>query len=240
MENKHKFGRSLTATVALTIVLALYCIAKNERASDTDILHKTVQFTANGVSPREAIVRLGVQERIPLGIVVSDPQSKFCKDRISVEAKDETTEKIAGNILAGTGYTWSDAGGVLWLKPASTTSAGTTILSFSFDEFKSIATTMHGLGIILSGYVENRLHPDKGYAGSILSSTNSEVVHPFVLTNATVTQIANHIVLSGGKGIWFVDASNLPPEQDVRRIQIYSYSDDGESLAAVPCTGWPN
>lgn len=94
---------------------------------------------------------------------------------------------------------------------------------------------MQGLGVVLSGYIQSRLEPEKGFAGNVLSSTQSAMVKPFRLENA-VKQIANHIVSLDEKGVWILRTAPEGQSQAEKvQLKIYGYKDDAAILAHMGC-----
>ena len=182
----------------------------------------------------QALIDFSVRNQIPIGIVlVSD--SGLCAPRERLAMKNAPAEKIMDSLLVNSGYAWSNNDGVFVIKPKVVPETSDRVLRLKYPRFKSTATTLQGLGIVLSGLIRSSLESG-GYATSILSSSDSTTVKPFTLENVTVEEIANYIVRLNGKGAWILEPNPYESGQVKKgRLQIYGYGDDAGSLKSLSC-----
>lgn len=190
---------------------------------------------AHNTTSLQALMDFSAQNHVPLGIVLADHPS-LCIPQTKLVLKNVTLEKILDTLLLHSGYTWSSRHGVYLIKPDLAAEQAGGILQLKYSRFESMETTMQGLGVVLSGYIQSRLEPDKGFAGNILSSTQSTTVKPFRLENVTVEQIANYIVSLDEKGVWILRTApeGQSPAEKVA-LKIYGYKDDAAILAHMGC-----
>ena len=182
----------------------------------------------------QGLVDFSLQNRLPIGIVLSDNPG-LCHPQRKLTLKDVTAEKIVDSMLQDSGYRWSLENGVFVVKPISTSGLPNRVLQLKYSRFESMNTTMQGLGVLLSSYIQSSLEPEKGYAGNILASSESARIKPFVLENSTVEQIANHIVSRDDKGAWILRTAPQKESGNVR-VEIYGYKDDAQILRKLPCS----
>jgi hypothetical protein len=133
----------------------------------------------------------------------------------AMNLKSAPINSVMEAALAGSNYVWSTEGGVIVIKPRTLPESSKYILGLKFERFTGMETTLQGLGIILNGYIQSKLHPAEGFTGDILQSPDAEKVGPLDLTNVTVEQNANQIVSQDGKGAWIL----YPIHDDVAKLQ---------------------
>ena len=182
----------------------------------------------------QGFVDFSLQKRLPIGIVLTDSPS-LCQPQRKLTLKDVSAERIVDSMLQDSGYRWSLESGVFVVKPISLSGLPNRVLQLKYSRFESMNTTMQGLGVLLSSYIQSSLEPEKGYAGNILASSESARIKPFVLENSTVEQIANHIVSLDDKGAWILRTAPQKESGNVR-VEIYGYKDDAQILRKLPCS----
>lgn len=185
----------------------------------------TASLTARGQTPLQCALQFGLQNRVPVGIVLSGDGS-LCKSRKSIAQANGTVGRLMTEVLSGTSYTWSAEHGIVEIKPVAIPQPQASILRMKINRFGGIDTTIQGLGIILTGDIKAQLHPNEGYAGDILSSPDAETIPPFQLRDKSVEQVANYIVSLGGKGVWLLDSSE---------IRTFGYKEDAKALSGLTC-----
>jgi len=217
-------------------MFSIFIAVKEVPGQSSIDLQKQVSFDTHGQNTMHSLVQLASQERIPLGIIVD--RDTLCKQPQSVHFAELAFADVVRSLLVDSGNTWFINNGVLEVRPTHTPEPATQILSIRFDEFNALSTTVQGLGIILSGYIRSRLYPGQGYAGDILSSSDSEKVASFTLHNVSAEDIANAIVSRASKGVWILYAAFDGKEKLPRHIALrtYSYRDDAKILQDIPCS----
>lgn len=213
------------------------------RAQDASEIHRTISFTAVDQSIVNALIRLGSQEHIPLGIVLQKADS-ICNQHKTVNAVNTTAFQIINMLLDGTDKTFLPKGKVIEVRPKQISARTAAILKMRYEDYSSMATnmggltTMHGLGVILSGRISMRLHPGRGYGGSIIGSLDAQQLPAFKLKNVSVEDIADYIVSLGGRGVWIFyqpAETQRAPDGEVQ-LKTYSYIDDRTALLTEPCS----
>jgi hypothetical protein len=188
------------------------------------------------VNSLQGILRFGTENHVPVGIILNS-QVSLCNSSRKVSLKSASIGSVMDTLLVASEYVWSIDDGVLMVRPRNLPESSSYVLNLKFERFTGMKSTIQGLGIILNGYIYGKLRPTEGYAGDILQSPDSEQVGPLDLSNATVTQIANHIVSLDGKGVWvlYPIPENTSQIAAVRRLFIYGYSDDSRTIADLSC-----
>ncbi len=218
-------------TAARLMILGTMLAFGHENARSSQ---KVFSLELQNVTPLQALISFSAQNRFPLGVVLSD-QPSLCVRQKKLSFVNVTAEKLLDGLLSDSGYHWLLENGVFVIKPAPSDETADHILQLRYPQFQTMDTTMQGLGVILSGYIQSSLEPDKGYAGNILSSSESTRVKSFVLENVTVEQIANYIVSLDEKGAWILKTESQKPGRKIN-LNIYGYKDNAEVLAHLPCS----
>lgn len=203
--------------------------AHTERVSfavyDQDILH--------------ALLRLGSQERIPMGIVL-DNENTLCGARKTIEVTNVSLAQVMKTMLVGSYDTWGTNDGVITVKPKQIPDATARVLNMKFDKFGGghTVTTIQGIGSVLSGWIDSTLHPGQGFAGDILSSPDSERIRPFTLRKASVEKILDYTVSLGSKGVWILHQPTVDSRGRFSDVDLhtYGYKDDSWVLKTLSCS----
>jgi hypothetical protein len=198
---------------------------------------RKVSFPLTGQDILRALIRLGSQERIPLGIVL-DTSGDLCQEHINLSVANGTVDELLNRILSGSSHTWLIKDGVIGVRPRLVSKTANQVLNVNFDEYNSgIKTTAQGLGIVLAGQILARLGLTQGYAGTITSAIEADEIPPFRLHNVTVEQIANHIVTLQNRGAWILypPGRTMKEKAEDAHLRIYGYKDDLRALEAESC-----
>ena len=181
------------------------------------------------------LTKLGNDRRIPIGIVLEKGNPhQLCEENRQVSIRDRPISKLVNELLARSNYVWSVNNGVIVIRPAHVTDEVNRVLSIKFDSFGGGQTTMQGLGILLSTWVNWRLHPEaKGYLGDILSSPDADQFPHFEVRDATVEQTLNKIVSLGSKGMWLFELDKDFGHNRNVDFHTYSYKDDANALLSI-------
>jgi hypothetical protein len=192
-----------------------------------------IRLTSNHVTPLQVIVRIGVDKRLPIGIVFG-PQPTLCSEQASLTVDAANFEEAFSQILKGTGYSVQIQNGVYSLLAPDVTEHEASLLAYRFDRFSAVNSTLRAAGALLGGYIMVAAEGAKGFAGDSpyrLSAKRFDIQ----LQSATTTQIANHIVSLGGKGIWVFRPVKATAAGDESSIQIYGYEDNAADLERLAC-----
>ncbi len=208
-----------------------------EAQAPGDLSQRTFDVTVDRLTPIQALIQFGMENHVPMGIVLGSTQA-LCGEPRKLSLKRATIRQVTRELLAGSDYSASIEDGVVVVKPNDMPETSGRILTIKHERFGGMKTTMQGLGILLAASIHQYLHPTEGFAGNIMSGADAENVPPFVLSNATTEQIADHIVTLEGKGAWILfpprdeaaEASNNAPP-----FHIYGYSDDRQALSRLSC-----
>lgn len=208
------------------------------RAQGPDEIQKKVSFRADDQLILNALIQLGSQEHMPLGVVLQKAD-RICNQRKNVNGVNMTTSQIIKMLLDGTDETYFLKGSIIEVRPKQIFGRTATILNTRYTEYNSsMPTTMQDSGVILSSRLYGRLHPGQGYIGDILASPAAEKLPVFKLENVSVEDIADHIVSLGSKGIWifYQPAENQQAPDGQVELSTYSYVDDNIALLTQPCS----
>lgn len=140
-------------------------------ASSLDLQKQKIS-TSVDTSVLRALIKFGSETRIPIGIVLDTVKpEKLCEEHRQFALQSRPVSEFLNRLLAQSSYVWFFDQGVILVRPAHVPDRSAQALEMKFDRFGRIPTTMQGIGIILSGWIYSRLHPEaRGFAGDILSS----------------------------------------------------------------------
>jgi hypothetical protein len=186
-------------------------------------------------TPLEVVLRISVENRLPLGIVFGT-QPLLCAERATVNISAANFSDALSQAVAGTGYKVTIENNVYKLTGPDTTSHDTKLLDYRFERFSATDTTMSHAGALLSGYIKTVAEGARAFAVDTLESASPEVIN-VKMQSATTEEIANRIVSLGDKGIWaFRPAQDeFPTLANSDHIQVYGYKDDQAQIEALTC-----
>jgi hypothetical protein len=174
-------------------------------------------FDANGLNMLDALLRLGRQERIPLGIEYLNPKDLNCP--VTLHVRDERLGDIVRSILEKqVGYTWDVKGDVIHVKHAGMPSAGRNLLDHMLAEFSISGKTdlVTAATVMLPAQLRRGMTSAEspsgptGIVGSILGGRYEDQVGPLKMRHVTVREVLDRLVSEGNKGAWVF---LLPPSQ---------------------------
>ncbi len=174
------------------------------------ILAKRVRsLNVRGLCVVDALLRLGQQEHIPLGIEYLAPEA--LEKPIAGDFHNTTVGGILEGLLGGgKGYTWRVREGVLEVSHRSVASGEANLLDRVLPSFVirrcSVADASNALYMSLN----SQLHPEvTGYAGDYNPGDPQDLIGPLELRNAPVRSVLNRLVSSANKkAAWVVQ---VPP-----------------------------
>lgn len=181
-----------------------------------------------------AVVKLGSESHVPLGIVLgAGKPEKLCEEHKRFTLQSRPMSEFLDSLLAQSDYVWVLESGVIVIRPDHLSHQISQVLSMKFDRFGGMQTTMQGLGVILSGWIYSQLHPGAGVAGDILSSPDAQQFPEFKVQDASVEQILNRIVSLGDKGMWLLQMRQGSDHKSDIDLHTYSYKDDAHVLQTL-------
>jgi hypothetical protein len=227
MRGRH-FPLILAISLTVRLTAALSTVISPWVGQSTPDLNRTVRIDIRDETPFQALLKLGLAEHIPFGIEVDQT---LCGEPARPVVKD-TVSRVISSFLAPTDATWTITEGAVRIQAKKRKIAARLVGDLKIDQFQGMNTSFQGLGIILTGHIYARLHPRAAYAGDILSSSESTPVAPFSLQDATVEEIADHVVSLDSRGVWIRYAEHKPDPI----VRIYSYRDDAKLLKTLSCS----
>jgi len=194
-----------------------------------------IELLASEITPLAAVLRIGMEHRIPLGVIMG-AHPILCGEKRSFAIRALDFKDALYQAVAGTGYKVIFESDVYVLEPPDPTTHETKLLSYHFDRFSAKNSTMVDAGALLAGYIATVAEGAKGFAIDTLSSTSAEGIN-LEMQSATPREIADHIVTQKGKGVWVFRATPdvLPASGSETSIQIYGYKDNAGPLANLSC-----
>jgi hypothetical protein len=193
--------------------------------------------TSHGETSLEALLRLGMENKVALGIVRTD--NRLCKNAEDVTIDNQPFLNAANTLLKSIdGYQAVVRDGVIVIEPRTASPNSEKILNLVIGQYVAQeGSSMQELGVYLWRYVYDILHPEASTMIEMLSGTTVPIP-PFEMHNATVEQILNRIVKEVGGGVWV-----LPPipddyrnKRDLRIADVSSYTDDVEKIRKISFT----
>ncbi len=238
---RHQLARDRKHS-ALVLLTGLYALGSTGIAAALDhqpLTTRMISFATHNEDILHALLRLGSQERLPMGIVF-DKTDALCKQRKSVDLKRATVGELMNNLLSDSNSTWRMHEQVIEIRPKRIPEATIRILKMKVDKFGTTDTldTIQACAVVLSGRIYSGLNSHGGIAASIMSNPDAEKVPPFTLRNASVEAILNHIVSAGSRGAWLLYSPTVDSRGEIKDVNLvaYGYKDDMSALQTASCS----
>jgi hypothetical protein len=188
---------------------------------------KVSKFAVTKVSAIQALLQLSRQEHLPMGIVEDD--DALCKSMVSYSAENVPASAVVDGIVAQVpAHAWkrSRDSTVFLVTPMSPRLVTNQFLQLVDRRLGPTKDTLQGLEMTLWVHIRYILYPDKGTAGSILSSTHPRV-YELEAKDASVQQILDRMAVLT-KGAWVLRP--LPPTLAnlAGDLPFSIFSDDGQ------------
>lgn len=215
-------------TMLLMFALATPCVfaaAGGSPGAEAD--PKVSQFAVTRVSAIQALLQLSRNEHLPMGIVEDD--DTLCKSMVTYSAVNMPASAVVHGIMAQVpAHAWkrSQDSTVFLVTPTSPRPQTTQFLQLVDHRFGPTKDTLQGLEMTLWVHIRYILYPDKGTAGSILSSTHPRL-YEFEAKDASVQQILDRMAVLTN-GTWVLRP--LPPTLAnlAGDLPFSIFSDDGQ------------
>jgi hypothetical protein len=205
MRSAHQGIRVFALVFALTAALQIGVLnAAQAEQSPATLSKEVAAFNVRGLCLVDALLTLGNQEQVPLGIEYVTREA--LEKPISDDFHNATVGQIVQVLLGrGRGYTWRVRDGVLNVSHRSVASGQANLLDRVLPKFAitkcTVQVASHGLYMDL--YMH--LHPETtGWAGDFNPGNPQNLIGPLELRNAPVRQILNRLVSANKKGAWIV------------------------------------
>jgi hypothetical protein len=201
----------ICSSARLAFLLLLLCagLARLSLAGSEDPTRRTIKgFHAHRISLLDALLQLGQQQKIPLGIEYID--SKAVTDPISLDTRPATIAQVLDAILAQQpGYAWSVQDGVIVITHKDVPNGGRNLLNIVLPDFAIPRLHRVDAGLSLQMALDKELHPEvQGWAGDYPGEIPAVEIGPFSMHDVTVREALNRIVSEAGGAAWVVQ---VPP-----------------------------
>ena len=220
--------RSLLILVCLFVVAAHRVSGADAASPYTRIV---ASFIATHISPLEALMRLGDQEHLPLGIVYSD--ASLLSSEVNIDDKNKPVDLILVDILNGTPYRANETQykAIRINDPGDAgKSAFVSFVLSSFRTYRSVDTT--DISMMLWGQYQMMINPRrKGYGGFLRVQGQDKKLPEVNLTNVSIGDVLDWMIVHHGAMMWIawpppeklIDA----PQYRLWNVVYYSSSEKG-------------
>lgn len=197
----------------------------------------TIHEDVSDGSALSALIRIGIDNKIPLGLVITDPS--LCTDPLHLDAGSYIPAALVENLnnqLNNYQAEWT--GSVLYVHPRITPSENAAVLHTTIPHFFDQADTHQGMGMQLWAAFITLLHPKGGYLTDKFGATNPDLIPAMTIENGTVDSILNQIVVKGKKGMWVMYQVPQNWKEKIPTpwpIKVLSYQDDRSSAESLSC-----
>jgi hypothetical protein len=205
--------------------------AADERATREE---GPVVLTDTSRTALNTVLKISLENRIPLGIIFGT-QPLLCAERAPGQIRAANFSDAFSQAIAGTGYTVTVENNVYVLTGPDTTPHEMSLLNYRFERFSATDSTMNHAGALLNGYIMTVAEGAPAFAVDTMESRSAKKFN-VKMQSATTSQIADHIVSLGGKGIWvFRPVKATSPPGGEPSIRIYGYEDNTSDLERLTC-----
>jgi hypothetical protein len=230
MKCKHIVA-GILVTAGLWGAVDIRCTTIEQQAQeDGSIVFRDIQST-----PLKSIIRMSIENRIPLGIVFG-ASPLLCADRPTINIKAISVSDAFSQALAGTGYKVANENNVYVLTGPDMTSHEMKLLNYRFEKFSATNSTMSHAGALLNGYIVTLAEGATGFTVDTLEGPSPEKIN-VKMQSATTEEIANRIVSLNNKGVWaFRPARDeIPTLTNSEHVRVFSYTEDQAEIEALTC-----
>jgi hypothetical protein len=216
---------SQTRHCLLVVTLSLLFVIPVQGQQRADLEQMTVgRFEVNETSIPEALLKLGEDSRVPLGIVATDPE--LWKQKVSLRAENAGFTSVLGRILSGaSGYRWHETQGVVVianpdLHTAVNDSLYVTIPVFETSRPQAPPNARTAEAVSTKLWMTLLLHLDpqrkEGFMGVLHPSDLDRELPSVDLGGHSVEEILNWIVSRHGAAAWVA----MPFLGDIQKAQV--------------------
>jgi hypothetical protein len=203
-----KYFLCVLSIAALQVNLPRSLTAPQESPPHTILSKPVASFKVDRVCLVDALLQLGQQEGVPLGIEYVSREA--LEKPISLQMNETTAGEVIRTLLAqDRGYTWQIHDGVLNIGHESVAKRKDNLLDHVLPEFSVTRCAISDANNLLRMDLDRELHPQiQGFAGHYSPGDPQNVVGPFKLRNPPVWKVLNLLVSANKKAAWIVQ---VPP-----------------------------
>jgi hypothetical protein len=195
---------------------------------------RLIGFTAQNISGLTALLKLGCEQHLPMGIRYVDLQ--LAQKPINITLRRPRMQEVIEAIMSHEKYcAWKLAHGFLSVTRAGASVGGQNLLATRLPDFSSPRVSLQQASQLLYMSLSLRLHPDiRGFAGNYYPGLTQNMVGPLHLQGYTVSQILDRIVQEYGDAAWVVTvpAQQLDTLTPAGLWMIIDYKDPASDHAA--------
>ncbi len=166
-------------------------------------------FNAENISGLAALLKLGREQHLPMGIRYIDLE--LAQKPISITLRRPTIQEVLRTVMKHEkSYTWKLSDGLLSVSHPGASTERQNLLATMLPEFSCSRVSLQQVSQLLYMALSLHLHPDiRGFAGNYYPGVMQNMVGPLRLRGYTVSQILDRIVQEYGDAAWVVTA---PPQ----------------------------
>ena len=210
--NRRQIAFKLVATIVSVFLPLLLLMARGLRSSsvvDTRsvLTNKIEKFEVHNTSALDALLLLGQQERIPMGIELVTDQ--MMSNRLTLRFESKSVDYALRSVLQGIPKsTWTEDRGVILIHSEH---KQPDLFDTIVPSFKMPRATLQEMSNLLRMDLKLQLNPEiHGFAGHFPPGDTSRSIPPIDLKNSTVRSILNEGVRRYEAAAW---VSRLPPDK---------------------------
>ncbi len=167
-------------------------------------------FDVEGLSLLDALLQLGRQARVPLGIEYLDPAD--LEKSVTLHVSESSVGHVLRAILdQRAGYTWTVDDGVVHIGHAGLLSGGANLLDHVLQKFVIGETELTtAADLMLPGQLKREMSAPRvpsgvsGVYGSAPGGRPEDRVGPLDLENVTVREVLNRLVSARNNAAWVI------------------------------------
>jgi hypothetical protein len=182
-----------------------------QKTNRTNILgYRLEAFETHGSAPLDSILRLGHEADIPVGIEYIDYDMLVAST--SKRFEHQPIENIVSALLSqGRGYTVSLVNGAMLISNIHLPKGNLNLLDIVINRYDlRRPATLQEAAILLYMTLDSQVNGPKGYAGSISPGDMRNLIGPFSINNARVSDVLSRLVALHGHAAWIATA---PPRK---------------------------
>lgn len=193
----------LTMTVLIFVVPAFEASARSPKNASGGVLAKPVSsFNVESLPMIDAVLQLGQQEKVPLGIEYVTLEA--LQKPVTINLHPTTVGKALRAILPkGSGYTFREDHGVVVVSNKNVVPGKINLLDRILRDFSIPRCTLGEASNLLGMTLRRELHPEiGGTVGSYNPGDPHDLVGPLKIRNLAVRQVLNLLIGQHQNAAW--------------------------------------
>jgi hypothetical protein len=171
--------------------------------SPTILSKQVASFSVRGLCLVDALLRLGGQEQVPMGIEYVSRES--LEKLITEDFHNTTVEGILEHLLGSKGYCWRVQDDVVDVSHKSVATGKANLLNHVLPTFVIRRCSVADASNVLYMSLNSQLHSEvTGYAGDYNPGDPQDLIGPLEMRNTTVRQILNRLVSANNRAAWVI------------------------------------